>query len=257
MVERDLLFGPRTARMLMASAADERLRNHGSGLPPSWRTLYELTRLDDDAFAAAVASGVINAEMQRKDVAQFLLGRRDQTLASRSIQWPSDKFGLILADPPWRYEPGTTGFNRAIESHYPTMDLDEICALPVADIAADRAVLFLWSPVCMMAKALRVIEAWGFTYRSGMVWVKDKVGCGYIVRQRHELLLIGKRGDMPAPRPSDRPSSVIEAARGRHSAKPVEAYEVIERMYPDVPKVELFSRSPRESWAAWGNEVPQ
>ena len=80
MVERDLLFGPRTARMLMCIAADRRIGTCGSALPPSWRTLYELTRLDDDTFAAAVASGSINAEMQRKDIAHFLNGRRDAEL---------------------------------------------------------------------------------------------------------------------------------------------------------------------------------
>jgi len=255
MIERDLCFGARTARRLMAIANDTRLRTHGSALPASWRTLYELSRLGDDEFDAAVAAGAINAEMQRKDVAQFLNDQRDAGLAARRLEWPADKFGLIYADPPWRFEPVTTGCNRATENHYPTMALDDICALPVANLTANHAVLFLWVPPCHLANAFSVIEAWGFAYNASMVWVKDKVGTGYVVRQRHELLLIGKRGDMPAPEPRDRPESVIEAPRGKHSAKPVEVYDVLERMYPHAPKIELFSRTPREGWAAWGNEA--
>ena len=79
---------------------------------------------------------------------------------------------------------------------------------------------------------------------------------GFFVRNRHELLLIGTRGDIPHPAPSARPDSVIEAPRGQHSEKPVEAYELIERMYPELPKIELFARAAREGWAAWGNQAP-
>ena len=255
MIKSDLLVGPRTVRMLMAVAADQRLRNHGSGLPSSWRTLYELTRLDDDAFAAAANTGTINAEMQRKDVAAFLNGRRDDTLAGRAFKWPADKYGVIYADPPWRYESGIGSPSRNIENHYPTMALDDICALPVADIAAADSLLYLWTPPPLLLQATEVIDAWGFTYRTSMVWVKHAIGMGYYARQRHELLLIAKRGSPPHPLPADRPDSVIEAPRGKHSAKPDAVYGILDRAYPGAPKIELFSRSPREGWAAWGNEA--
>lgn len=167
---------------------------------------------------------------------------------------PEGKYDLILSDPPWRYEHVKTE-SRAIENQYPTMTLDEICALPVADLAADDAVLFLWATSPKLAEALRVIEAWGFTYRTCMVWVKDKIGMGYYARQRHELLLIATRGTPGTPLPADREDSVIEAPRRAHSEKPKEAYEAIERMYPFAKKVELFARAGREGWSSWGNEV--
>jgi N6-adenosine-specific RNA methylase IME4 len=100
-----------------------------------------------------------------------------------------------------------------------------------------------------------VLEAWGFEYKSNAVWVKDKLGLGYYVRNRHELLLIATRGDFRCPQPANRPSSVIEAPRREHSRKPDETYEIIERMYPELPKIELFARQERPGWRQWGNEV--
>ena len=85
--------------------------------------------------------------------------------------------------------------------------------------------------------------------------MKDKIGLGFFIRGQHELLLIATRGDMPSPLPANRPPSVIAAPRREHSRKPDEAYELIEGMYPELPKIELFARSTREGWAAWGNEV--
>ena len=101
---------------------------------------------------------------------------------------------------------------------------------------------------------MRVVEAWGFTYRTCAVWSKPQIGMGYYFRQQHELLLVATRGDMPAPPPAARVGSVVTADRGRHSAKPAEFAEIIERMYPALPKVELFCRSPRDGWAVWGNQ---
>ena len=162
-------------------------------------------------------------------------------------------FPVIFADPPWRYDYAETD-NRAIENQYPTMANEDICALPVASIATDDCVLFLWATSPKLIEALDVVKAWGFTYKTCMVWAKDKIGMGYYARQQHELLLIATRGAPPTPAPADRPSSVITAARGEHSAKPDEFYAVIERMYPTLPKIELFCRSPRDGWSAWGNQ---
>jgi N6-adenosine-specific RNA methylase IME4 len=106
-----------------------------------------------------------------------------------------------------------------------------------------------------LEEALQVIAAWGFSYKSNVVWVKDKIGLGYLVRNQHELLLIATRGSMPCPLPANRPSSVIAAPRREHSRKPDEAYELIERMYPDLPKLELFARYTRLGWDVWGNET--
>jgi N6-adenosine-specific RNA methylase IME4 len=134
--------------------------------------------------------------------------------------------------------------------------LPEICALPVADIAADDALLFLWSPAPMLAQALEVVDAWGFTYRTALTWWKQgSFGMGHYARIETEHLLIARRGDMPPPAPPNRPRSMIIAKPGRHSEKPAEAYGIIESAYPGMGKIELFARSARDGWDAWGNQA--
>ena len=167
------------------------------------------------------------------------------------------RYPVIYADPPWDYRlySETTGSQRAAAEHYPTMTLDEICGLPVADVTTDDAVLFLWTTAPHLQESFDVLAAWGFEYRTNAVWVKHAQGLGFFVRGRHELLLIATKGDIPAPEPANRPNSVIGAPRREHSRKPDEAYELIERMYPELPKIELFARQTRPGWAAWGNEL--
>lgn len=162
-------------------------------------------------------------------------------------------FPVIYADPPWRYEHSESPEVRKVENQYPTMTLDEIKALDIP--AADDAVIFLWVTSPKLAEGLDVMTAWGFTYRTSMVWVKDRIGMGYYARQQHEFLLIGRRGSLPAPDPEDRPASVVTAPRGEHSAKPDEFYDLIERMYPLAERCELFQRRPRQGWAGWGNQA--
>jgi N6-adenosine-specific RNA methylase IME4 len=164
------------------------------------------------------------------------------------------KYDLILADPPWRYA-FVNSPNRAIENHYPTMTNAEICALPVRDIAADNCVLFLWTTTAKLAETFAVVEAWGFEYVTSAIWDKEIIGMGYYFRGQHEFLLVCKRGKPKKPAEGTRPSSVIHERRTKHSKKPVKAYEILEAMYPDAKKVELFARQPRAGWDAWGNEV--
>jgi N6-adenosine-specific RNA methylase IME4 len=168
------------------------------------------------------------------------------------------KYPVILADPPWKFEvyDAESGLDSAAEAHYPCMATEEIAALPVGDLATRPAVLFLWSTVPHLPEVLGVIEAWDFQYVTNAVWVKDRAGLGFWVRNQHELLIIARRGDMPTPAFENRPPSVIQAARREHSRKPDEAYELIERMYPDLPRIELFARSRRTGWNVWGNEAP-
>jgi hypothetical protein len=114
----------------------------------------------------------------------------------------------------------------------------------------------LWTPEPLLFSAGgSILNAWD-THRTGIVWDKEIIGMGYYVRQQHEHLLIATRGDMPTPLPQNRPSSINRARRGEHSRKPDEAYELIERMYPDLPLIELFARGlARPGWAAWGNQA--
>jgi N6-adenosine-specific RNA methylase IME4 len=165
------------------------------------------------------------------------------------------RFPIVLADPPWRYEHPTFGSSRDIEEHYPTLTLEEICALPVAQLAMENALLFLWVPPPKLGEAFEVIKAWGFDYRTGIVWDKQSIGMGNYVRQQHEHLLIARRGEFPTPAPALRPCSIIKAPRREHSQKPDETYGLIERMYPTLPKIELFARNTRPGWDAWGNEI--
>lgn len=207
--------------------------------------------LDDEKAVIRAANEI---KRRKKEQRQREKAAKVAEIAAREPA-PLDALGpfpVIYADPPWRYE-YAEDTTRQIENHYPTMSLDEIKALGIP--AADDAVLFLWATSPKLVEALEVMAAWGFEYRTSMVWVKDKIGMGYYARQQHELLLIGKRGALPVPDPEDRPPSVIEGTRGAHSAKPDRAYELIERMYPLADKCELFQRRPRSRWAGWGNQA--
>jgi N6-adenosine-specific RNA methylase IME4 len=163
------------------------------------------------------------------------------------------KFPVIYADPPWRYEFAETE-NREIENHYPTMTIDGICAMDISEISTDDSVLFMWATSPKLEEALRVINAWGFTYVTCAIWDKEKIGMGYYFRQQHELLLVAKKGNIPAPIPAARVKSVLSYKRGEHSSKPEEFYSIIEDMYPEYKKLELFCRTPRDGWSVWGNQ---
>jgi N6-adenosine-specific RNA methylase IME4 len=136
------------------------------------------------------------------------------------------------------------------------MPLADICALPVGNSATQDAVLFMWAVSPLLPQGFEVLRAWGFEYVAEFIWDKEKIGLGSWVRGQHEHLLIARRGNMPCPLPANRPASIIRARRREHSRKPDEAYELIERMYPDLPKIELFAREARPGWACWGNQAP-
>jgi N6-adenosine-specific RNA methylase IME4 len=165
----------------------------------------------------------------------------------------AERYPVIYLDPPWRYDYAESDA-RTIENHYPTMSLDEIKAMDMSLVAFDDCIMFMWATSPKLADAFQVLDAWGFSYRTCAVWDKQKIGMGYYFRQQHELLLIAVKGQPPTPAPANRPSSVFSYPRGQHSAKPHEVYEVIEAMYPTLPKIEMFCRTPREGWGVWGNQ---
>jgi N6-adenosine-specific RNA methylase IME4 len=164
------------------------------------------------------------------------------------------KYPLIYVDPPWQYDYSKSE-SRAIENYYPTMELGSICNLPVADIAHEDCILFLWATSPKLHESMKVIDAWGFTYLTCAVWDKEIMGMGYYFRQQHELLLIAMCGNVPAPEPENRPSSIFTERRSKHSSKPEIAYQIIESMYPELAKIELFARSKRDGWEVWGNQA--
>lgn len=169
------------------------------------------------------------------------------------------KYPVIYADPPWQFgvRSEVTGREKSAENHYPTMPTDAICGLfeEIGDPAKRDAVLFLWATNPMLPDALRVMAAWGFTYVHHWIWDKEVAGTGYWGRDRHELLLIGKRGDVVAPLPGTQPETVYRERKGPHSAKPDWFTEQIEHLYPGMLRLEMFCRSPRPGWHAWGYEA--
>jgi N6-adenosine-specific RNA methylase IME4 len=135
------------------------------------------------------------------------------------------------------------------------MPTEKICKLRIP--SADDAVLFLWATNPTLPDALKVMGCWGFTYRTNLAWVKDKIGTGFYFRAQHELLLLGIKGKMPAPLEENRPPSVLFSPVREHSRKPDEVYALIEKMYPNRKYLELFARSEekRKDWTYWGLEV--
>ena len=167
--------------------------------------------------------------------------------------FPDKKYSVIYADPPYQHDIETKDSMR--KRHYPRMPVRDICDLDVASICESDAVLYLWATAPHTPTALEVMDSWGFDCKSQYVWVKDRIGMGYWVRSQHELLLIGKRGKFKTPIPSKRKSSVIHSPRRKHSQKPDIVIDMLNDLYLDLSKIELFARQRSVGWDAWGNEL--
>lgn len=177
---------------------------------------------------------------------------------------PDGKFATFVADPPWRY--GNTSTRGAAENHYPTMTIDDLCALDVVPThAADQAHLYLWTTSGHLPEAFRVMDAWGFEYKSYLVWVKPQMGMGNYFRVSTELVLFGVRGGMRTQARDIK--NYFTAKRGKHSAKPLAFHDLVMKASPG-PYMELFSRCSadellggcicskcRLGWSVWGNQA--
>ena len=174
------------------------------------------------------------------------------------------KFRTILADPPWQFQnrTGKMAPEHKRLNRYGTMTLDDILALPVAQLADDPAHLYLWVPNALLPEGLQVMQAWGFQYKSNIVWHKirkdggpDGRGVGFYFRNTTELLLFGVRGkNARTLAPGRRQVNIIKTMKREHSRKPDEQYELIESCSPG-DYLELFARGSREGWATWGNQA--
>lgn len=172
------------------------------------------------------------------------------------------EYSTILADPPWQFQNRT---GKMAPEHrrllrYPTMQLKEITELPIPRLAAAQSHLYLWVPNALLAEGLRVMEAWGFTYKSNLVWYKirkdggpDGRGVGFYFRNVTELVLFGVRGSMRTLPPGRRQVNLMATRKREHSRKPDEIYDVIESCSPG-PYLEVFARFQRDGWDQWGNE---
>lgn len=173
-------------------------------------------------------------------------------------------FGCILADPPWQFinRTGKMAPEHRRLSRYSTMDLQTICKLPVQAISASTSHLYLWVPNALLPEGLQVMRAWGFSYKSNVVWHKlrkdggsDGRGVGFYFRNVTELILFGTRGkNARTLKPGRTQVNYIGTRKREHSRKPDELYPIIEGCSPG-PRLELFARGVRSGWAAWGNQA--
>lgn len=256
-----------TASKLMLIAAHEALSNHShaNDLPGSWDTLYQLSQLQPDVVRKAIADGEITPALERKAakalVARYQIEGGGQPPPREPLA--VGQVSTIVADPPWRY--GNTSTRAAAEDHYPTMSIEDLCDLSVArDKAADDAHLYLWTTAGHLPEAFRVMAAWGFEYKTFLVWVKPQMGMGNYFRVSSELVLFGVRGNLGV---EDRAIvNWFKARRSQHSKKPESFYDLVRRASPG-PYLEMFARCRRHSqlvcgcarcahgWEVWGNQA--
>lgn len=176
------------------------------------------------------------------------------------------KYNIIYADPPWQYNdkmkmPGVHGMIRGAESFYPTMNLEEIKALPIKNITSKDAILFMWITMPLLDKAFETKKAWGFEYKTcGFCWIKRTkngkihLGMGHYTRGNAELCLIGIKNKKPQFHTRSM-SQIVESEIRKHSQKPNEIRDKIVELCGDVPRIELFARQYADGWDCWGNEV--
>lgn len=262
---KKLGIASRTVRkeIARAKAIPDVLRVAGTSLDKP-EELEALSRLPEQPREELISRAMEGEKVTAKTTAkQIARDQKEQELAERTkaaaltLADPETLYNVIYIDPPWRWEPYSreTGLDRAADNHYPTEKLDGLKTLAVP--AADDCVMFMWATAPMLPEALELMSHFGFNYKSCCVWVKDRIGTGYWFRNAHELLLVGTRGHIPAPAPGQQWESVIEADAGEHSKKPDIIAEMIEELFPNCPKLEMFSRSSRNGWDHWGNEAPQ
>lgn len=176
---------------------------------------------------------------------------------------PANKFGTILADPPWLFQNST---GKMAPEHkrlyrYHTMTDVEIMEMPIRDLALPQSHLYLWVPNALVQTGLKVMEAWGFTYKTLLIWYKvrkdggpDRRGVGFYFRNVTELILFGVRGKVRTLNPGRTQENIIVSQKTQHSRKPDQIYTIIERCSPG-PYLELFARTTRPNWISWGDEV--
>ncbi len=174
-----------------------------------------------------------------------------------------DKFGAILADPPWRFtnRTGKVAPEHKRLARYETLTFKQIREIPVADVAAEKSHLYLWVPNALLAEGLKIMEAWGFTYKTNIIWHKirkdgepDGRGVGFYFRNTTEMVLFGVRGKLRTLQPGRSQVNIIKTRKREHSRKPDELYDIIEACSPG-PYLELFARGERKNWSLWGNQV--
>ncbi len=219
------------------------------------KRLFVSDRIDENPEKYKELKKRLDADKTSLDYAYRHLKKEE--FFKEPIPLPKEEHNVIYADPPWEYNLQLSG-----APDYPTMKVNEICDLKIP--SADDAILFLWTTGPKLEEAFKVIKAWGFTYKTFMIWVKRshegklQRGTGYYVAGVCEILLIAIKGKPGTPLPENMPLGIVEAPRTFHSHKPEIFYDYIKQMYPNRKYLELFARGkPRENWTQWGNELEE
>lgn len=206
---------------------------------------------EQKAVVNLVKSGMEPKNAMREIKRQEHAAKVEQARANPTPPNQDGPFDIILADPPWPLEYDVD--SRSPENHYNTTSIDEL-KLHSPNTKKD-SILFMWATAPKLIEAIELMESWGFTYRTHAIWNKGKIGCGWWFRNQHELLMVGIKGSPGTPPEGLRKPSIMLEQRTEHSVKPMCVPMWIEEAFPTHSKLEMYCRSPRPNWAAWGNEI--
>ena len=221
---------------------------------PTLGTLSALADALGCSVELASLDGIVTQRTQSEEIRELCEAFSDEV---------PGEISTVLADPPWRFQnrTGKVAPEHHRLSRYDTLTTDEICELPVENKVTEESHLYLWVPNALVGDGLKVMQSWGFTYKSNIVWAKrrkdggpDGRGVGFYFRNVTELVLFGVRGKMRTLPPGRRQVNMIETRKREHSRKPDELYDIIEACSPG-PFLEMFARYPRDGWQTWGDEA--
>lgn len=235
------------------------------------KTIETSRRRDNLSFSAH--HEIASAPVDKQD--ELLQEAVTENLSSRDIRekvkeikklptppLPEGKYQVIYADPPWAYDVDlSSGATRSPENNYPVMELDELVEFgeKVREISAENCILFMWITAPKLNWMNDILEAWGFEYKTNLIWDKIKPNMGHYSSVRHEILIIAGKGTC-SPHTDGATIQSVDSVQSiekspRHSEKPQEFMEIIEKLYPDTKKIELFARNKRDGWESWGNDA--
>jgi N6-adenosine-specific RNA methylase IME4 len=249
-----------------ASGAGSSLRSLPQGITHKQSSAFQTLADNLDIIEQVKAEAKENDDLPtRTEVLRRVAEIKREEVKNKEIpQLPENKYQLIYADPPWMYDIDlSSGATRSPENNYPVMDLEALVKFgeKVKEISNKDCVLFMWITAPKLNWMNPVLDAWGFEYKTNLIWDKIKPNMGHYSSVRHEILIIAGRGncsptcDGKTIQSVDSVQSIEKSAR--HSEKPKEFIEIIEKLYPDYKKIELFARNKeqRKNWTYWGNEV--
>jgi N6-adenosine-specific RNA methylase IME4 len=244
-----LQFGTRPAR----ADTNERVRLarlSGTSTTTAGRVL-SLAHKHPEKFAA-VARGEISAEKALGEVKLEAKRKLAEEIRSSPVVTPDGRYQVIVSDPPWKYDARAEDTTHRGKNQYPDMDVEEICALPVGKLAQKDCVLWLWTTNAFMREAYQCLDAWGFQAKTILTWDKERLGLGDWLRNVTEHCILAVKGKPVVSLTNQ--TTIIRAPRREHSRKPDEFYALVNALCPGS-KLEMFARTNREGWSAWGAET--